>query len=767
MALPTDPAVQLSAYDLGRQISQSQFTEVFRATTKSSEQQVVVKRLRPEFTPDSTIGLRFQKGLALHASIVHPNVVPLLDRGLENGRCFAVEPYLAGGNLLDRVRRGLALQQLLKYVKDVARALDAIHAHRVVHCDVKPENIMVSANGVAHLIDFGCAVQLAQSDRMADAAQLEPVKMKLGTPEYMSPELAAGQAVEGQADIYSLGVTFFQMLTGQLPYVATDDTEIANRHAQETVPRLPEHLAAFQSVVDKALAKKPDDRFASGQAMVLAIDNVRTEQDLPELRFRTQPIVTREITHLTGGMLATPRDPARLERQSSRVRRQRRIRNTASVLVLAGVLAGGYFILQSQTQLTMDDVLTTLGIGENPELISAWNEAQALRQDPNQDLAAIVAAYRRVLAIDPEHPGATGELRMLATDWQTSISQALNQNALEVASTRLAEANAVFPEDVQWIQLATQLQDMQRAQRILTSTRSLLASHGLSDIPSATAAIQSYHEVLRLAPEQSEAREALRELSEHYAQLASTAVRQGRLNDGIGLLERATAADANVPQLDGVRKLISQATEARAAIDDLLQQARRLRSQGQLMVPAGENAAELYQRVLATDPANAIAAQGLEEIATQVATNANLLLGAGALAEVDTLLAQAQAASLPEASLAQTRRRLDEERQRRDLVARNLADAQALMSLGYLTQPAEANAVAKLREIQQVDPGNAQAAELMRECAQRLAAVALEAYEHNMEGAAKQYLDLALAITPDVESWNTLRESWEGTQPSE
>lgn len=752
---------QLSEYTLSRRISQSQFTEVYRGVGRVSEQQVVVKLLRAEFRPDSTVGLRFQKGLALHASIVHPNVVPLLDRGQEHGRCFSVEPFLAGGNLLARLRTGISLQQLLKYIKDVARALDAIHAHRVVHCDVKPENIMISANGVAHLIDFGCAVQMPSSDH-TPSATTGPIKMKIGTPEYMSPELTAGKHLDARSDIYALGVTLYHMLVGQLPYAGADDSETASKHAQESVPRLPEHLQVFQSIVERALAKRPDDRFVSGAAVVEAIDEIRGEVSLPDLRVRTQPIVTREITHLTGGLLMTPRDMARQERQTARAQRRRTFRRTLSATVMAAVLGGGYWMFRENPPVDVDLLLSTIGIGENPAVASAWNEAQSLRQDPNQDLAAIVAAYRRVLQIFPEHTGARRELQTLASDWKVSIADALAQNSLESASTRLAEANAVFPEDVEWVQLATELQNRQRAERILTSTRSLLASHGLSDLPSATAAIQSYQEVLRLSPGSPSALAALRELSEHYAQLASTAVRQGRLNEGIGLLERATAADANVPQLDEVRKLISQVTTARAAIDELLQQARRLRAQGQLMIPPGENAAELYQRVLATDPQNDIATQGLEEIATQVAADADALLGEGKLAQVDVLIGQAQAASLPEESLAQIRRRVQAERDRRTLIAANLKEARELIGLGYLTEPPERNAVARLREVQQVDPGNPVAADLMSECAQRLAAVAMEAYEHGMVDPAKQYLDLALAITPDVSSWIALRESWEG-----
>jgi tetratricopeptide (TPR) repeat protein len=178
------------------------------------------------------------------------------------------------------------------------------------------------------------------------------------------------------------------------------------------------------------------------------------------------------------------------------------------------------------------------------------------------------------------------------------------------------------------------------------------------------------------------------------------------------------------------------------------------------MLPSGENAAELYHRVLATDPDNAIAAQGLIEITSQVAATAEALLSANQLSEVDVLVSQAQAAGLVQEGVAEIRRRLDAEHERQNTIFDNLLMAQQLMAQGYLTLPVGQNAVAKLREVQQVDPGNADAIELLKQCAQKLANVAVEAHEQELTDEAKEYLDLALAITPDVESWIALREGW-------
>jgi len=405
--------------------------------------------------------------------------------------------------------------------------------------------------------------------------------------------------------------------------------------------------------------------------------------------------------------------------------------------------------------------LARIGVGEDPLLTVAWSDAQSLRQDPNQGLAAIAAGFRRVLAIAPEHLGAQEGVAGLAVDWQTSIDEALISGDLARAETRLREAREVFPNDVDWIQLAVELDNRQRAERIMRSTQGLLASNGLSPLPSATAAIQSFQEVLRLAPNYEAAQTALEDIADHYAGLASSAARVGEVSVAINLLERASAANPQLTELDRVRKIISQVATAQAAIDALLQQAREFRAANQLIKPAGRNAAELYHRVLATDPKNIFAAQGLDEVTAQITEQADQLLASGRLDDVALLVNQAASAGMSESVVNGLRVRLNDEESRLRVLDLSLAKAASLIEEGYLTAPEQENAVAYLREVQQLDPGNEVAHILLARCAEQLAAVAQEAYTYGLTDAATQYLDLALTITPEVGRWVELRSSWE------
>ncbi len=731
--------------------------EIYRGSYGEDHRPIIIKVLSAG-ARGTSIERRFRIGLGIHTNLHHSGIVDQLASGEVDGCPYSIEPFLSGGDLLSRLESGISLQAGLKYLKDIARALAYMHAEGYVHGDIKPENLMFASNTQIYIVDF--SVTRRQADQPSELGRGSAI---LATPEYLAPEALTGP--DTRSDIYSLGIVFYRILTGKLPFTGDTAQVVIAKHAQEPIPRLPEYLVNLQPIVDKALAKRSDQRYQSALEFVRNVDEIGMSIDLPEVNMKTRAIATQEIRALfNGNVLATVRDAGRQARIQAKSQRRRRVRNVAAFMTLCGALGyGAYFAVENGYILT-DRLLAELGVVADPKLVIAWNEAQSLRQDPNQGLATIVAAYRRVLSITVDHSGATQELENLAVDWKLSIAEALEANNLQFSETRLSEANAVFPNDVDWANLNSDLLNRRSAERIYENSVTLLSSQGFSDLPSATAAIQSFHEVLRLAPGHPDAIMKLTELAVHYANLSNTAIAEGRLNDGISLLERATAADRSIPQLDDVRKLISQATTARAAIDDLLREARRLRSEQQLMSPAGENAAELYHRVLATDPENAIAAQGLNEITAQVAQVAEALLSEGELERVDELVTEAQAAALPTEGVAEIRRRLQLERARQKTITDNIASARSLMAAGFLTQPIGNNAVDKLREVQQVDPRNEVALTMLQRCADRLAAVAMEAHEFGLSEDAEQYLDLAITIQPDATEWTTLRDSWESAK---
>ncbi len=752
----TAVAPEIPGYVLREAIGHGGMAIVYAGIARNSGARVAIKVSSGKQAHEPKFQELFLKSAKLHKSLQHPNISAVLDYGCTDSLCYLVSEYLPGGDLNARLQRGIHMQALIKIVKEIGRALDYAHAAGVVHRDIKPENILFRGNGVAVLTDFDIAQEISDQPSKTEHGTV------LGTPAYMSPEQASGRTIDGRSDLYSLGVVIHRMLTGDIPYKADTAVSLGIKHLQEPIPRLPDYLQGFQPLIDRALAKRPDQRFQSGEELVQMLDGVQASDSLPVSTIKTQPITTREIMAVSGDLLSTPRDSARQQKQHQRLKRRRQFRNATGVVALIVLFGGGGYYSFEQGWINPERLLSQLGIGEDPALALAWSEVQSLRQDPNQGLAAIVAGYRRVLAMEPDHQAATLEVAGLAADWVQSINDALLQGNLQGAESRLTEANAVFPNDIQWVELNVQLENRQRAERIMISAQALLTSNGMSDLPSATAAIQSFDEVLRLAPDHPVAAQALKELAVHYAGLATTAAEHGEVTNAINLLERASAADATLTALDDVRKLISQAATAQSAIDDLLQKARTYRAANQLIKPAGENAAELYHRVLATDPDNVFAAQGLDEVTAQITASADQMLAAARLGEVALLVNQAAAAGMSVEVVNEIRRRMDAQQSKLETIAANLAQAASLMETGYLTAPSDNNAVAFLREIQQLDPGNEPAQVLLQQCAQRLASVAQEAYQFGLLESAEQYLDLALTITPEVAEWVALRNSWEG-----
>lgn len=684
----------------------------------------------------------------------NPVFPQLLASGEHQDNYFAVLQDFDGGDLLDRINQGIELQEVLAALRQIAVALDELHSLGYVHADIKPEHIVFTHHGSPGLIDYSSAINFMEPGTTQNLS-------RPASPQYASPEQIMGRQLDGRSDLYSLGVVLFEVLTGQLPFIGEEIDTVLQKHLQEPVPRLPNHLVSLQMIIDSLLAKRPEKRFVSGGALNEELSRIALDMRLPELTIKTQPIKTREISALSAELRTIALEPQQQMKRATRKRRRKIVLQSFAIVLVGSIVLGMAFLLREEVTASLTNVGSSLGIIENPELTFARTEAESLRQDLNQGLATIVAAYQRILVIEPNDAEASAALDEVVKYWRNSIDQAMVQGDLGTADIRLREALSVLNEDPELTVLSLKLQNRYQAERLLRSAQSLLTSHGLSDLPSAAAAIQAYQEMLRIAPEHPAAEQGLIDLSTHYIQLARNAAEKGEVNNAISLLERASAANNTLRELDDVRKLISQAATAQAAINKLLVEARRLRAENFFIQPPGANAAELYQRVLTTDPDNMIALQGLNEVAAQVFTSARALLEAEKLDQAETLLGQGYAAGLPSQPITELRQLIENQRARNLRVLSLLEQATNLMEQGYLTAPISNNATALLREVQQLDPPNVRAKAMLDDCAERLSEVAKEAYAFNLYRKAKEYMDLALTIKPEVSQWIKLRENWE------
>ncbi len=260
----------LGSYILERLLGYGGTSAVFLAQQHNPDRQVAVKVFLPRGNMDKKMQrdfyTRFLGEAEAASKLHHPNILPIHSYGEEDGLPYIVMPYMSGGTLSEQIAKNgpFSLRECLWYLDQIASALDYAHKHNCVHCDVKPANILLDDEGRVVLSDFGIA-HMMQTEEITGQVVTKAPEALMGTPDYISPEQAMGQPLDGRSDVYSLGITLFYLLAKQLPFKADTTIALALMHVHEYPPPLAllrlDVTPAIDHVVHKALAKKPEDRF--------------------------------------------------------------------------------------------------------------------------------------------------------------------------------------------------------------------------------------------------------------------------------------------------------------------------------------------------------------------------------------------------------------------------------------------------------------------------------------------------------------------------
>jgi len=257
------PDVEVSGYGLVKEIATSNFSSVFLARSERLRRNVVLKVMnRGESPREVSDAERFQREYEIISSIKHRAIAEIYDFGSQPQHLYLAMEYFPCGDLRDRLRNPLSVAESLYYLRSIAEALRVIHAFGILHRDLKPANVMLREDNSPVLIDFGLA------RRSLEEAGTTGVGQVLGSPFYISPEQAQGHRVDARTDLYSLGVMFYEMLTGQRPYVGRTAIAIMAQHARSPVPTLPQSLAVQQPVLDRLMAKRVSARYASADELL-------------------------------------------------------------------------------------------------------------------------------------------------------------------------------------------------------------------------------------------------------------------------------------------------------------------------------------------------------------------------------------------------------------------------------------------------------------------------------------------------------------------
>ncbi|MCL4868511.1 MAG: protein kinase [Anaerolineae bacterium] len=259
---------QFDRYQIIDALGQGGMGAVYRAYDPRFRREVALKILPASLLADPFFRTRFDREAQAIASLEHLGIVPVYDFGEADGQPYLVMRLMAGGSLAGRLEKGpLSIQEIIRIYSRLASALDVVHQQNIIHRDLKPANILFDQYGEPYLADFGLAKWVLEGEA---SKGITGSGAAMGTPAYMSPEQVQGEPLDGRSDVYALGVILFEMLTGARPYEATTPMALAIKHLFDPIPSLksPDVPPAFQQVIDRAMAKKREDRYPTAAAMV-------------------------------------------------------------------------------------------------------------------------------------------------------------------------------------------------------------------------------------------------------------------------------------------------------------------------------------------------------------------------------------------------------------------------------------------------------------------------------------------------------------------
>ncbi len=341
----------VTKYELHEKLGEGGMGIVYKAQQRSMAREVALKILSPKYGQKTKWVEQFINEARAAGKLNHQNIIQVHDVGSENEIQFFSMEYVDGPTCMQMLKGHgqLEVEPALEITRQVARALDYAHAHRLIHQDIKPDNIMVGLNEVVKLADLGI------SKTFDEIAADDGPKKIMGTPHYMAPEAALGKKVDHRIDLYSLGATLFHLLSGKTPFHGNTPTEVLKAHVMEPIPSLkdlnPLVPADVVALVEKMLVKNPDDRFQTAKAIEEEIDRILAGKGFSKDRAGSETVLLRRYAQ---GVKPGKDEPADLTpEESGQVHipkpKHRIPRMLIALLIVAALVAALVIAMRSPT----------------------------------------------------------------------------------------------------------------------------------------------------------------------------------------------------------------------------------------------------------------------------------------------------------------------------------------------------------------------------------------------------------------------------------
>lgn len=662
----------IPGYRLIRELGHGGMATVFLAIQESFGREVAVKIMSEQLSADPTFGERFLREARIVSSLVHPHIVTVYDVGTANGKHFLSMEYVPGEDLKATLNR-LPLQQIVRVIKEVASALDYAGKKGYVHRDIKPENIMLkNDDGRAILMDFGIARACDTLNGMTQTGTA------IGTPYYMSPEQAKGAEVDNRSDLYSLGVVLFQLLSGKVPYSGDSAISVGIKHISEPIPQLPEYLAQiFQPIIDKLMAKSPDDRFQSGASLISALNNLdaellnristvfnqQFESNSDETVF--QPVISAQFWSQSSqfylsqtGKLSDPMSRSsdnlklhatsqtRNTNQSDETNKSRKkvilIGISAFAIALIGLIVGKLMFV---TETPPPQIIVKETPKPTPEEIKALVEAEK-REQQLAEVKLIVDQisklegqlltdikvhkelsdkYVSLEKVEASHPVVSEGRNKLKNALLAHLNSMIVAGDYNEAKVFLDEIVVQFPELTESqaaIKITKETSQNRDIDGWLIKAKKLLRSDRLTGSGSENA-YSYYSKVLAVDPTNKDAIKGIEDIARRFSVLANKATLSGDFESAKSNIQKARDLNSGATSdIDKAQKELDVAIEKQIAsrhpqqskIDNLISRAQSLRNQGKNIFPVGDSALDIYRSVLELNPSDKKALSGIEDI---------------------------------------------------------------------------------------------------------------------------------------------------------